>query len=253
MEIVDIVIAGVIILLAGILQSAVGFGYALFATPLLVLLGIPLLSVIAMVTTCTMVQAVTGSWKLRSSVPWRLSLTSTAIRSTSLLIGLLLLRKLVKMDVSHIRLIIGTILCVIVIVQLLWRPHPVKKLHWIWAGLAFTASGILGGISGMGGPPLVLWAMAHDWSTKRTRGFFFATFATSVPIQIFFLCMMFDISILKDVGIGIMFMPLVLLGAVIGLPIGDRMSKARLRYLAYTILLIIGITAITPSLLAYLK
>lgn len=41
MEILDIVIAGVIICLAGMAQSAVGFGYAMFATPLLVLIGLP--------------------------------------------------------------------------------------------------------------------------------------------------------------------------------------------------------------------
>ena len=91
MEILDIVIAGVIICLAGMVQSAVGFGYALFATPLLVLLGMPLLSVITIVATCSMMQATIGVWKLRNSVPWHLSLPAVVIRVTGLLIGLFIL------------------------------------------------------------------------------------------------------------------------------------------------------------------
>lgn len=80
MEILDIVIAGVIICLVGMAQSAVGFGYALFATPLLMLIGIPLPNVIALVATCSMSQAIIGARKLHASVPWRLSLTATVVR-----------------------------------------------------------------------------------------------------------------------------------------------------------------------------
>jgi len=253
MEIVDIVVAGFIICLAGMGQSAVGFGYALFATPLLVWIGIPLPNVIVLVATCGMIQAIIGARKLHAAVPWRLSLTATAIRLASVIIGLFLLKRLVVLNTNHIRMMIGCILCLLVAIQILWRPQPVKSMHWGWAGIAFSASGLLAGICGMGGPPLVLWSMAHDWSTQKTRGFLFAVFATSIPVQIVLLSLTFGTSILWNAAVGIAFLPLVYLATAIGLPIGNRMAKDKLSHIAYAILLVIGISAVVPAILTQLK
>jgi uncharacterized membrane protein YfcA len=253
MEILDIILAGVIICLAGMAQSAVGFGYALFATPLLIWIGIPLPSVITLVATCSTLQAIIGARKLHATVPWRLSLTATAIRLASVIIGLFLLKRLVVLNTGHIRLVIGCILCLLVAIQFLWRPQPVKTMHWGWGGLAFIGSGLLAGVCGMGGPPLVLWSMAHDWSTQKTRGFLFAVFATSIPGQIVLLSLTFGTAILWNVAMGIAFLPLVYLGTVLGLPIGNRMTKDKLRRIANAILLIIGVSAVVPAFLAQLN
>jgi len=80
--------------------------------------------------------------------------------------------------------VIGGILCLLVAIQYLWRQHPVKAMHWGWGGLAFIGSGLLAGLCGMGGPPLVIWSMAHDWPAEKTRGFLFAVFATSIPTKL---------------------------------------------------------------------
>jgi uncharacterized membrane protein YfcA len=244
---------GIIVCLAGIAQSAIGFGYALFATPLLVWTGLPLPGIIALVATGSMIQATIGARKLHAEVPWRLSLTASAIRLSCVLVGLFLLKRLVSLDADYIRLVIGGILCLLAGIQLLWRPHPVKSMHWGWGGLAFAASGLLSGLCGMGGPPLVLWSMAHDWSTRKTRGFLFAVFAISIPVQIGLMCLTFDLSVLRDVALGIAFLPLIYLGTVIGLPIGNRMTKEKLRSIAYAILLVIGVSAVVPSVVRLLN
>ncbi len=248
MELFDIIAAGVIIFLAGMLQSIVGFGYALFATPLLVWIGLPLPSVITLVATCSMLQAMVGVRSLRAVVPWRLSLTATGVRLAGLLLGLLMLTRLVVLDKDQIRAVIGVILCVLVTVQVLWRPRPVSKLHPSWAGLAFTGSGVLAGLCGMGGPPLVLWAMAHDWPTQRIRGFLFATFATSIPIQLALLALTFGMPILWYAAIGLALLPLVYAGSVVGLPVGNRFAGPVLRRVAYAVLFATGASAIIPVL-----
>jgi len=229
MELVDIVAAGVILTLASMLQSVVGFGYALFATPLLVWLGLPLPGVITLVATCSLLQALAGVRNLRTAVPWRLSLSATGVRLAGVIIGLLMLKRLVELEKDQIGAIIGVILCGLVAVQLLWRPQPVRKLHPGWTGLAFTGSGVLGGLCGMGGPPLVLWAMAHDWPTQKIRGFLFATFATGIPIQIVLLTLVYA-------------------GSAIGLPIGNRFAGPGLRRVAYAVLFATGVSAIVPVL-----
>jgi uncharacterized membrane protein YfcA len=253
MEILDIILAGVIICLAGMAQSAVGFGYGLFATPLLVWIGLPLPSVITLVLTCSMIQSAMGARKLHPAVPWRLSLTTTAIRLAGVIVGLLLLKRLVALKMDHIRAVIGGILCLLVAIQFLWRPHPVKTMHWGWGGFAFIGSGLLAGLCGMGGPPLVIWSMAHDWSTEKTRGFLFAVFATSIPVQIVLLGLTFGTSILWNAALGAAFLPLIYLGAVIGLPIGNRMAKDKLRRIAYVILLLIGVMGVVPVILTQWK
>jgi len=44
-------------------------------------------------------------------------------------------------------------------------------------------------------------------------------------------------------------LPLVYLGSLVGMPIGNRLNGQRLRWLAYALLAAIGISAIVPALL----
>ncbi|MFA6929522.1 MAG: TSUP family transporter [Lentisphaeria bacterium] len=249
MDILQIIWIGVVVFLAGMLQSAIGFGFALFATPLLILLGLPLPSVIVLVSTCSMTQSTLGAVKLRHEVPWRLSLLATVVRCLSVVAGLFLLKKLLGFSTVQIRMAIGSILCLLVILQIFYHPIPRPRIHWIWGGLAFIGSGLLSGICGMGGPPLVLWVMAHDWNNQKSRAFLFATFAAAVPVQIALMGLNFGRSILGSIALGLLMLPLIYLGSSIGLPIGNRMSKERLRKVAYAVLLIIGISAIVPAFL----
>jgi uncharacterized protein len=211
------------------------------------LMGIPLPDTITIVATCSGIQAAIAARRLHVSIPWSLALHSTAIRLVSVVVGLFFLKSLVTFSTDHIKAVIGGILCLLAIIQLLWRPHPVEAMHWGWAGLSWSASGILAGICGMGGPPLVLWAMAHNWSTEKTRGFLFAVFATSIPFQLALLCVIFGADMLWNIALGIIFLPIIYLGLKIGLPIGNRMSKATLRRIALIILLIIGGVAIMQT------
>tara|TARA_B100000315_G_scaffold198335_1_gene189852 strand:+ start:4214 stop:4966 length:753 start_codon:yes stop_codon:yes gene_type:complete len=249
MEILDIVGAGGIIFLAGMGQSVVGFGHALFATPLLVWIGVPLPSVITLVATCSMLQAAIGVQKLHAAVPWRLSLFATVVRIAGVGLGLLLLNKLVLLNTAHIRMVIGSILCLLIAIQVLWGTRTLKVLHWSLAGFAFISSGLLAGLCGMGGPPLVLWSMANSWSSQTTRAFLFAVFASSIPVQLVLLCLMFGIDILWNAALGIVFLPLIYLGAAIGVPLGNRISKKTLCRVAYGILLVIGVSAVVPAFL----
>ena len=243
-----IFLISVIVFLSAVAQSTVGFGYALFATTPLVWLGMPLPNVIALVTTCSLLQAIIGVTRLRDHVPWRLALSATAVRLVSVIVGLLLLKRLVDLDRDTIRMVIGGMLCLLVIVQLLVRPRPAERVHPGWAGPAFLGSGLLAGFCGMGGPPLVLWLMAHDWSTQKTRGFLFAVFAMSIPFQLALMTLTLGTTILRTVAFGIACLPLVYLGTRIGMPLGDRMSRHKLRRVAYAILLVIGIAAIAGAL-----
>lgn len=156
MNIIVILGLAMIIFLASAIQSAVGFAFALFATPLLTWTGMPLPDIIATVAVCSFVQSSLGARNLHDSIPWRLSLTAVATRVATLILGLIILKRIANLDVGFIRLIVGLILCFLVLLQLVIKTVPKKNMHWLWAALAFSTSGMLAGICGMGGPPLVL-------------------------------------------------------------------------------------------------
>jgi len=252
MGISEIILAGLVVCLAGAAQSAIGFGYALFSSPLLLWIGVPLPSVIALIATCSLIQSIIGARRLRAEVPWRLAVAATAVRSAGVIAGLVALGMVNELDAAQTRAVIGVILCLLVAVLFVWRPRPVNSMHWSWAGVAFSASGFLAGLCGMGGPPLVLWSTAHDWPAKRTRGFLFATFAMAIPVQVGLLSLAFGTSVLRSAGLGLAFLPLVYLGAAVGLPLGNRMGRERLKAVAYLVLLVIGIGAVVPAVMRHL-
>jgi uncharacterized membrane protein YfcA len=249
LDFVHIAGAAGVILLASTIQSAVGFAFALFSAPLLIWLGMPLPNTIATMAVCSSIQSAAGARELRAAVPWRSALTATLIRTLMFIAGLVLLKRLVTWDPALIKMIVGITLCALVAMQFSAGNKSAEHVHWAWGGLAFSSSGILAGVTGMGGPPLVLWSLAHNWSAKRTRGFLFAVFATSIPIQLFMLYVAFGSDILLSILIALCMTPAVILGGRIGMPIGNRMSKPTLRRIILVILLIIGVSSIMPAVI----
>jgi uncharacterized membrane protein YfcA len=249
MDLQQLLVVLTIIFLAGIAQSLVGFGYALFATPLLLWSGVQLTTSITVVATCALLQSLLGMRAFRAELPWRMSFTAAAGRCAGLALGLVILSDVAHMEMVKIRALIGAILCGVVVVQVVCRPRPVKTLHWGWGGVAFVSSGVLQGVCGMGGPPLVIWSMAHDWPGERMKGFLFAAFGLTIPVQLALLTSTFGWSILTDVLFGLACFPLVYSGSLIGLRIGRPLNRERLKTVAYALLLATGVSAIVPVLL----
>lgn len=236
----------VVICIGGIMQSTIGFAYALFATPLLVWMGVPLPMTIVIVSTCSCIQAVFGTRQLRAEVPWRQAGAAIAMRVAGVLVCLTLLKRLALLNPEDVRLFVGCIICLLVGIQLLFRVRPAEKVHPVWGALAFSVSGFLTGISGMGGPPLVMWAMAHDWSGEKIRAFLFVVFMASTPVQVLLLYLAFGADMLQGAAVGLVLAPVVFLGTAIGLPLGKRIPRPVFRRLAYLILVIIGLGSVLP-------
>lgn len=248
MAVVEIVIAGIVLCLAGMAQSVIGFGYALFATPLLLLGGLPLPSVITLVATGAMCQTIIGARHLRQDIPWKISGAAFGVRLAGLVGGIVMLKQLVTLDRDTVQMVVGGVLCLMVVTQVIWRPKPQERVQPFWAGLAFLASGFLSGLCGMGGPPIVLWSMTQPWTAHRTRAFLFVVLGTLIPVQLTLLSLTFGAQILWQVLTGLLMFPLVYLGSTMGLRIGHRIEKNQLQRMAYAVLLIMGVTAVAPAL-----
>lgn len=201
-----------------------------------------------LVSTCAMCQTAFGARDLRHDIPWRIAWASVGVRLLGLMIGVFLLTRLVLLDRQTVQLVVGVILCVMVITQFLWKPRLRDEIHRGWATTAWLSSGLLSGLCGMGGPPVVLWSMSLNWSAHRTRGFLFVTLGAVIPVQLILLSMTFGAPILWNSALGLLLLPLIYVGSRLGLSIGRRIEKDRLRRLAYAVLLVMGVSAIAPAL-----
>ena len=235
-----------IIFWGGVMQGAIGFAYALFATPLLVWIGVPLPITIVIIAVCGFIQSGLGSWRLRLEVPWRNVWMASLIRLPSIIMGVCALQSLVFLSTGHVKMMVGFTICLLVGVQMFTDVKPVERVHPFWTGLALSGSGFLFGSVGMGGPPLVMWVMAHNWSSEKTRSFLFTVSMISAPFQIALLFLSFGPEILKSILVSFLLAPVVLLGSWVGIPLGNRMPKILLCKIAQWVLIIIGLSAAIP-------
>lgn len=253
MELSQIVVTGLIVFAGGLFQGTVAFGFGLLVVPLLMMLSLPVPVVLALSAACTAVQSASGVHHLREDVPWKDVWMSMIIRLLTMLLGIWILHLMVKSPVDRIKFWVGTVVLLMVLVQAVWQPKPRPKLNAGWNVTAFLASGFTLGLCSMGGPPLVLWVMAHDWTTGRTRAFLFAAFMFMVPFQLAALWWTFGDDVLRGIVLGLTLSPFVLLGSMLGLRIGSRFSKPVLRRAAFTVLVAIALNAIYPQIWQWVR
>jgi uncharacterized membrane protein YfcA len=215
MDVQFIIAAAIVLVLGSALQSAAGFGFGMFAIPLLIMFGAESYEAIAMISMCGTVQTVIGVYALRRHVHWWQVI----------------------------------VLCA-VLAQWLWRVRPRDHLHRGWGIGATTLCGYMSGLAGMGGPPVVMWVMAHRWSNQRSRATLWSLFTGLTPFQFFFLTRQFGEDVLYAYRDGAMLSPVMLLGILPGLWIGHRIPKPLLRQISYTILLLISLYAIGQPLVS---
>jgi uncharacterized membrane protein YfcA len=249
----QIVYALLIALFGGVLQGTVAFGFGLFSVPLLLTVGFPMPMVLAISSVCTVVQSISGVHHLRHVVPWKEVGLSVVLRGVTLLLGIWVVRVLVSYPMASLKFWIGLVMLLMILLQAAWQPQPRPKLHYGWNVSAFLVSGFIGGLCSMGGPPLVLWVMAHDWPVDRTRAFLFASFMSLVPLQLAILYWTFGHDVLRGMALGLAISPAVLLGSLVGLRIGGRFSKPILRRVAFLVLLAIALNSMWPQILRWVK
>jgi uncharacterized protein len=153
-----------VLFLASAIRSALGFGEALVAVPLLALV-IPVqvaapVAVLASITIALI--AVLQDWRhihLRSAV-WLVLSTLAGIP-----LGLLLLKSVPEAGVKAV--LAGVILAFSAYSLLRRRQREIGNDGYSW--LFGFAAGILGGAYGMNGPPLAIYGSLRGWSPKQFR------------------------------------------------------------------------------------
>ncbi|WP_292657330.1 sulfite exporter TauE/SafE family protein [Nitratifractor sp.] len=239
-----LLLAASILLLSSFVQSVIGFAFNLLAVPLLIWSGLSLAQAVALTSVPILVQVSVATWKLRREVVWRDVLPASAIRYLTLPIGISLLYLINRLDPVTVKQIVGAMLLLILASQRWIRITPRERLPLAWDLIAFGLSGIMLGMIAMGGPPVVLWLMAHDWSALRTRAFMAALFLMAAPVQLALLYWKLGPEVAEYFLYGLLMTPLVIAGSLAGIHLGNRLDRERLRRLILFFLFLTGVVSL---------
>jgi len=250
METEQIILAAIILFFSSMTQAMIGFAFNLIAIPLLIWAGFSLAEAVVLTSIPIFVQLTTNTWKLRDAIVWRDVVPAAFIRYLTLPIGIGLLYTINHLDTAYIKQLVGVILLLILIIQIFVTFKPRESLPFFWDILAFGLSGIMLGMLGMGGPPVILWLMAHHWSAKRTRAFITAVFLFASPIQIALLYWKFGEEFSEAFSWGVAAAPIVITAALIGVRIGNSFDREKLRK---AVMIFLFLTAVISILSPYLS
>jgi len=237
-------------LLGCLVQSSAGFGFGLFALPILLFLGFDLPHSVMIVVTGSAIQKITAVTYLRKDVDWKGLLPYMLTGLAALPLGVYLMYQVSFLSQPQAKQIIG--ICIFSLVLLQWRRvrSTGESVHAGWGYLAGFFSGILNGLANIGGPPLVLWILAHGWSNEKMRVTALAFSLVFVPFQVGLMVLGFGVPILESLWKTTLLTPVILLGSWVGLRIGDGFSKDNLRLYMRLLLLVIAVSSVLGPLLS---
>jgi uncharacterized protein len=149
---------------ATLVRSALGFGEALIAVPLMAfVLPVATAAPVAVLVSITVALVVLiGDWRdvhVRS-VGWLVAFTLLGIP-----FGLLALRMCPE---SIVKGVLGLVVAIFAVFAL-WRRRGARLTDDRFAWLFGLAAGVLGGAYGMNGPPLVVYGSMRRWPPQRFR------------------------------------------------------------------------------------
>jgi hypothetical protein len=232
---------------SAVLQSFAGFGFSLLLVPLLLLAGLDIVTTVTIGICGSMMQRCLAVRHLREYIDWKQLLSILPVGLVGLATGLFILHIFTELDQKLIRQIIGLIILLLVCIRWILRVEPVEKVRKIWDYVAGFFCGLLGGLANIGGPPLVLWILAHKWHQKKMRVISPAYSLMFVPFQIIIMTIMFGKGVLLTFGNTLLFFPLIFLASTIGMNLGHKCSVKVIRIIMYCILLTISLfTIIKP-------
>ncbi|MEM9827694.1 MAG: sulfite exporter TauE/SafE family protein [Planctomycetota bacterium] len=230
-------------------QSAAGFAAGLLIVPLLMFAGFPLPAAMAALLVATVPQNIGGVWSLRKHIQPRQIVWPAVGRLVGLPVGIAGLYLTRNWSPILVRQFVGMMVLLVTLSFIFLRVKPREHLHPAWAFLAFPMSGLMQGIVGMGGPPMVFWVAAHDWKTERSRGFLFALYLIGLLPVVVLLYWTFGDQVLEPSLAAILVFPLLIPATHLGVRFGTWLGRDRLRALTYTLLLCVGIAGIAAPLL----
>jgi uncharacterized membrane protein YfcA len=231
-----------VIFVATIIRSALGFGEALVAVPLLALF-VPVevaapLAVLVSVAVALII--LIQDWRhVHAAGAGRLVLATML----GIPFGLLLLTRVAE---TIVKAVLATVIIAFALYRLVGRMR--FELHddrhaWLFG----FAAGVLGGAYGMNGPPLVAYGSLRRWSPERFRatlqGYFLP--ASSVGMAGYWVAGLWDATV---TGYFVWSLPIVLVATLLGRVLNRRMGGRRFGVYVHVGLVLVGCVLLVQAM-----
>lgn len=242
MPIVDnFALFSLIVTLGVFTQSAAGFAAGLLIIPLMGYSGYGIPEAQTVLLVATIPQNALGLYRFRESLDLGELKLPVALRLIGLPIGFALLCLLDTLPLPQIRQVLGIVILLCVGLLCFIRPRTERKIPLGWTLVAFLSSGFFAGLTGTGGPMMVLWVQFHRWSTEKTRAFLFGMYICYTGPALALLWWKFGDRILAAILSILLLVPVLLVVSNVGLSFGSWLGRARLRNITLALLCVIGL------------
>lgn len=237
------IIAAVIVLLAGFVRAISGFGFTLIATPLL-LFVFDSKSVVVITIILGILTGVLLLFRTRRHIDVKRMLLMCGGSIFGIPIGAYLLSSL---DASIIKLIIAILIVPFCIVLLLGHSHQFKR-DSLGCGLSGFVSGLIGSSTSLSGPPVVLFLLNQGLVKERFVGTLTAyfLFTGTASVSAFVFLGMVTVDLLIKVAI---LLPTAVLGFYIGIKVLPKINATVFRRIAASIVSLAALVLIVTFLL----
>lgn len=228
-----------VLLGAQIIYALFGFGSGLLSVAILAFLFPDLTSVVVLLLLVNLPTEVFVVWRDRRHIPFRemgLLLLALAVGTP---LGAFLLRR--GADEGWLLLLLGIVLILFAVFFLfLDGPRMARRLPSTASAAAGLSSGVLAGLFGTGGPPLILYYRYRGLDKQAFRAVLLAVFlATSVVrIPTYFAS---GIAGVSSVASALLVLPVCLLGLVVGNHLHVTVSERSFRRGTALVLALLGI------------
>lgn len=237
----ELILVGVIILLATLVRSTVGFGDALVAMPLLAFV-VPLriaAPLIALVSIFNAFVVLLKEWR-------QVSFRETGLLIITAMAGIPIGAEVLR---SGDERLVKALLAVIVLAFSIWslrKPGAFALKSDRTAPIFGVAAGILGGAYNTAGPPLVVFGTLRNWPVERFRANLQSYFviASSVVLLMHVKNDLVTNHVLVLFGVS---MPITVVAAVIGRRITSELPVQRFQRLVHFALVVIGVMLLVTS------
>ncbi|HTV44109.1 MAG TPA: sulfite exporter TauE/SafE family protein [Stellaceae bacterium] len=238
---------------AALLQAAGGFGFAIIAVPLFLIVVEPQRAVqlVIILSTVLCLAVLPGLW--RATAP-RLFVRLTLGSLAGLPLGLVAFR---YADPRAVRLIVGTAILVFALLLALMRQRHGggRALVAMTAGrdLATGAvSGIATSLAGISGPPIVIYLLLTEAPPRTLRATLIAYFALAYALTLAANIATIGVPAQTWLAAGIL-IPFAVAGGLVGRPLGDRLGAAAFAALATGVLAAAGLYILFTAAFAAAK
>ena len=241
----ELVVCGAILVTAGCIMGCVGFGFALVASPCLMLI-LPPGTVVPLIILLSSPNLLLVVFQARRHIRPRLVASLALGGILGLPAGIAALRLL---DPTLLKLFVSAIVVLVALALLSGWRRPVKNLTRALFPVGLL-SGFLGGSTAMGGPPAVLFLANQETPKEVFRANLVCYFLALNLVA----CLMFFAQGLLTraiAGRALLFYPFVLAGTCLGIRISQHVPEKLFRTIVIGAVAALGITLLIVNLLAY--